>query len=105
MPGRKKNAPAVTARSPGGQLDAKQDVSERPLRERVRHALEAILDEDGAPAGARASAGRTLLEFFGEDPGAAGSRSIDTMNEVELNRAIEAAEVAARLQQGPDEEG
>ena len=61
----------------------------------------AIIRENGAPAGARASAGRTLLEFFGQDPAAAGRRPIDTMSEAELDEAI----VAAKLQQSLETEG
>lgn len=59
-----------------------------------------IIRESGAPAGARASAGRTLLEFFGQDPAAAGSRPIETMTEAELNEAIVAAELQQREANG-----
>lgn len=41
--------------------------SGKPLKQEIRDALLAVLREPGAPATAKASAGRSLLEFFIKD--------------------------------------
>lgn len=57
------------------------------LKEEVREALLAILREHDAPAGARASAARTLMEFFAEER-APGEKPAEEMSEAELNEEI-----------------
>lgn len=73
------------------ELKDKQ-MSGLPLRERVRQALTDILDDAGAPAAAKASACRSLMEFFAsDDPGAIAVPSpMAEMSVEELDAAIAA---------------
>lgn len=64
--------------------------SEPTLKAFVRHALVAILEDPGASAAAKASAGRTLLEYF-TDEAETRRRGVD-MTAGELNEAIAALE-------------
>lgn len=57
------------------------------LKAIVREALLAILDDSGASAAAKASAGRTLLEYFA-DESAIGKRRGADMTAAELDSAI-----------------
>lgn len=68
-------------------VDGSSD-QEPALREEVRQALLSVLRSGDAPAGAKASAARTLMEFFDEvQPG--GDRPADEMTEAELDAEIE----------------
>lgn len=59
------------------------------LREVVREALMAIITDKSASAAAKASAGRTLLEHFGdEDGGAGGGRRSTELSAGELDAEI-----------------
>jgi hypothetical protein len=61
------------------------------LKEVVKQALLAILMDENANAAAKASAGRTLLEYFGEQEqglsGASGKRGAE-LSVIELDREI-----------------
>lgn len=61
--------------------------ADRPLRDEVREALLTILREEGASAAAKASAARTLMEYFSEQK-PLGGQSADTLSEEELDREI-----------------
>ena len=62
--------------------------SEAPLRVIVREALLNVLKDPEASAAAKASAGRTLLQYFNEqDQGLSGRRGAD-MTAAELDAAI-----------------
>jgi hypothetical protein len=59
------------------------------LKDIVRQALLNILKDDGASAAAKASAGRTLLEYFdNEDSGTRATRRGADMTAAELDSAI-----------------
>lgn len=58
-----------------------------PLRDEVREALLTILREESASAAAKASAARTLMEYFSEQK-PLGGQSADTLSEEELDREI-----------------
>lgn len=92
MPGRTKNAPAARSRA----LEPTQ--AGVPLLVKLRDAMVKLVEDEGTPASARASAARTALECErelqerGGDRGARG-RPIEVMDEAELD-----AEIAAELQ-------
>jgi hypothetical protein len=66
------------------------------LREEVREAMRAILRDPGASAAAKASAGRTLMEFFeGPENGPGRGRRSTEMTVEELDQEI--AKESARL--------
>ena len=73
MPSGRKNAPAKTL--------------EPSLRDEVRQHLLTILRDGEAPAAARASAARSLLEYCDDRP-ADEARSLDDVTEGELDRLI-----------------
>jgi hypothetical protein len=59
------------------------------LREEVREAMRAILRDPGASAAAKASAGRTLMEFFeGPENGPGGGRRSTELTADELDAEI-----------------
>jgi hypothetical protein len=71
------------------QLDATSDKPPdvaTPLKVRVYNALLAVLDDTRAPAAAKASACRTLLEYYGGDD--RGPKGIDEMTAGELDAEI-----------------
>jgi hypothetical protein len=69
------------------RLDTRQGgSSEAPLKAIVRHALLQILKDSEASAAAKASAGRTLLQYFSEE--SATQRRGADMTAAELERAI-----------------
>jgi hypothetical protein len=72
------------------RLDTRQgglsNQSEAPLKAIVRHALLQILKDSEASAAAKASAGRTLLQYFSEE--SATQRRGADMTAAELERAI-----------------
>jgi hypothetical protein len=72
---------------PRGRISASASAQTKSLRDEVREALLTVLRDSEAPAAARASAGRTLIEHFDDQPPAAGG-SIDDMSESELDRLI-----------------
>jgi hypothetical protein len=59
-----------------------------PLKEIVKQALLGLLDDPEASAAAKASAGRTLLEYFSEENQGFSKRGAD-MTAAELNDAID----------------
>jgi hypothetical protein len=59
----------------------------RPLDEEVREALLGVLRSGEASAAAKASAGRTLMEYFGERARPA-ERTADELSEAELDAEI-----------------
>jgi hypothetical protein len=59
----------------------------KPLRDEVREALLTILRDEAASAAAKASAARTLLEYFSEQR-PLGEQSADTLSEDELDAEI-----------------
>jgi hypothetical protein len=65
------------------------DVSSVTLRQEVKEALRAVLRDPAASAAAKASAGRTLLEYFddSESSHASARRGAD-MSAAELDAAI-----------------
>jgi hypothetical protein len=71
-------------------------LSNKPLKATVGEALLSIVTDNDAPAAARASAGRTLLEYFSDNEHAHGSnkRSAE-MSLAELDEEI-ARELAQR---------
>ena len=77
----------------GGKAFASSDTKNQSatLKETVKQALLAILLDDNANAAAKASAGRTLLEYFGEQEqglsGASGKRGAE-LSVIELDREI-----------------
>jgi hypothetical protein len=76
-----------------GRPSAKPEGS---LRDEVREAMRAILRDPGASAAAKASAGRTLVEFFeGAENGPGGGRRSTEMTADELDQEI--AKESARL--------
>jgi hypothetical protein len=58
------------------------------LRSIVRKALLAILEDQEASAAAKASAGRTLMQYFNEDNQALSARRGADMTAAELDSAI-----------------
>lgn len=60
------------------------------LREEVKQALRNVMNDPEASAAAKASAGRTLLEFFLEDPnaGTGDGRSAREMTPTEIDEEI-----------------
>ena len=76
-----------------GQQAPSGEKSNLPLREIVREALLSILADKQAPAAAKASASRTILEYFtnSESHGVSGKRSAE-MSLDELNAEIAAIE-------------
>jgi hypothetical protein len=62
--------------------------SQGPLRGIVRDALLAILKDDSASAAAKASAGRTLMQFFADDSQTLSTRRGADMTAAELDAAI-----------------
>ena len=58
------------------------------LREEVKQALRNVLADPEASAAAKASAGRTLMEFFGEDANAIAARSSREMTASEIDAEI-----------------
>jgi len=76
MPRGQKNAPAT--------LLAKKEPT---LRDEVREALLNVMRDDGSPAGARASAARTLLEFY-SDHNPIEERPAEELSESELEAEI-----------------
>jgi len=67
---------------PRGQKNASAATAERkqPLKDEVRDALLAAMRDPAAPGAANVvSAGRTLLEYFGEE-GTAGTKPIELMD-------------------------
>ena len=68
-----------------------QELPAATLKETVKQALLGILMDDNANAAAKASAGRTLLEYFGEQDqglsGASGKRGAE-LSVIELDREI-----------------
>jgi nitrate/nitrite-specific signal transduction histidine kinase len=72
----------VTAEKPA--VDTKAQAT---LREIVREALLNVLKDESASAAAKASAGRTLLQFFTDDSGLGKRRGAD-MTAAELDAAL-----------------
>ena len=70
-----------------GRKNASATAPRQSLRDEVREALLTVLRDGEAPAAARASAGRTLLEHFDDRPADTGG-SIDDMSLDELDRLI-----------------
>ena len=62
----------------------------RTLSDLIREELLTILKDRQAPASARASAGRTLAEFYGSDARADGSKAASAMSLDELDAEIAA---------------
>jgi hypothetical protein len=62
----------------------------RTLADVIREELLTILKDSKAPASARASAGRTLAEFYGSDSRADGSKAASAMSIEELDSEIAA---------------
>src|SRR6187402_3028223 len=78
------NAPASSIRP----LMASPEGSQATLKDIVREAMLRILADSEASAAARASAGRTLMQYFSEDnQGLKGKRGAD-MSAAELDAAI-----------------
>ena len=75
----------VTAEAPA--VDTKVQAS---LRSIVKEALLNVLKDESASAAAKASAGRTLLQFFTDDSTQSRRRGAD-MTAAELDQAIEEA--------------
>ena len=82
--GRRPNpiAPDTTQIAQSGSLE-----SSKPLRQEIKDALLAVLREPGAPATAKASAARTLADFFikderdpDDDPAPISELSMDGLN-------------------------
>jgi hypothetical protein len=69
-----------------GQAEASEDGSNSTLRQTVKEALLAVLADPAAAAAAKASAGRTLLEYFSEDRGTVARGA--EMSGAELDAAI-----------------
>jgi len=63
----------------------------RTLQDVIREELLTILKDHSAPASARASAGRTLAEFYGADSRADGRKPLSAMSVEELDDEIAAA--------------
>lgn len=66
----------------------------RALRDEVRDALLNILRDDKAPASSRASAARTLAEYFGDDDAGDDGKRAQEMTVDEIDREI--ASIAQR---------
>ena len=66
-----------------------KDVCEVSLREEVKEALRAVLSDASAPAAAKASAGRTLLEQFPDENVPGGRRRAAEMTADEIDAEIE----------------
>jgi len=78
------NAPQARIRP----LMAQPENSQTTLKETVKQALLNILADSDASAAAKASAGRTLMQYFSEDnQGLSGKRGAD-MSAAELDAAI-----------------
>lgn len=70
-----------------GQKNAPATSVGQTLRDEVREALLTILRDSEAPPTAKASAGRTLLEYC-DDRQAVDDRSLDDVTEGDLDRLI-----------------
>jgi hypothetical protein len=64
----------------------------RTLADTIREELLSILKDRKAPASARASAGRTLAEFYGFDSRADGSKPPHAMSAEEIDAEIDKAQ-------------
>ena len=62
-----------------------------PLRTEVKELLLAILRDQSAPATARASAGRTLIEMDAADTGVDGGRPLNEMSAEEIDAELAAS--------------
>ncbi|UQD96077.1 hypothetical protein [Bradyrhizobium japonicum] len=68
---------------------AKESEGEKgSLRIEVREALRAVLSSPTASAAAKASAARTLMEYFDDEPDAGGGRRASEMSADELDAEI-----------------
>jgi hypothetical protein len=72
---------------PRGRKNASVTTATSTLRSEVREALLTIVLDAAAPAAARASAGRTLLEHFGAER-EKDDRPIDELSEEQLTELI-----------------
>jgi hypothetical protein len=75
------------ADKPGADLNAPVTI-QATLKDIVREALLGLLSDPEASAAAKASAGRTLLEYFSEENQGVNKRGAE-MTAAELNDAIE----------------
>jgi hypothetical protein len=67
---------------------ANDENSIQSLRDEVREAMRAVLRDPAASAAAKASAGRTLMEFFAEEAPGRGRRSTElTVDELDAEIA------------------
>jgi hypothetical protein len=64
-----------------------KDTHQTSLRDEVRETLRAILADVSAPAAAKASAARTLMEYFGEER-SESTRRLAEMTDQELDAEI-----------------
>ncbi|RPH73903.1 hypothetical protein EHM76_04650 [bacterium] len=78
------NAPMGSIRP----LMANPEGTQGTLRDVVKHALLQILADPEASAAAKASAGRTLMQYFSEDNQGLGRRRGADMTAAELDAAI-----------------
>ena len=62
----------------------------KTLQDVIREELLSILKDREAPASARASAGRTLAEFYGQSSRADGGKALSAMSVDELDAEIAA---------------
>lgn len=85
--------PASGSERPNEQLGA----SQASLRDEVREALRRVLSDNSASAAAKASAGRTLLEYFDDGSAAgAGRRSVElSLEELDAEIARETARLTS----------
>ena len=67
-----------------------------PLRTEVKELLLAILRDPSAPATARASAGRTLIEMDAADSGVDGGRPANELTAEEIDAELAASPQKAR---------
>jgi hypothetical protein len=58
------------------------------LRDEVRNALLLILRDASSPATAKASAARTLCEYFGDEAGSDQGKRIEDMSAAEIDAEI-----------------